>query len=86
MTEPINNMDPGWGVVGSLVDVTPGTTFDPPITWIRCEGAGGTVTVVAARDNESAAKTFTLAAQGELRRVAIRKCTAATATGLIGGR
>jgi len=82
----IGDRDPGWAVVGSLVDVTAGATFDPPITWIRCEGAGGTVTVVAARDADAAAKTFTLAAQGELTKVAIRKCTAATATGLIGGR
>jgi len=82
----VNNHEPGLHIVTRLVAVSAGESYDPPLLWLRCEGAGGTVTVIAAADNDAAAQTFALAAQGELRKVAIRKVTAATATGLIGGR
>lgn len=81
----VNYHEPGVHLVTRLVTVTAGKTFNPPITWVRCEGAGGTITVVAASDQDDAEHTFTLAAQGEIRGVAIRKCVAAVATGLIGG-
>lgn len=81
----VNHHEPGVHLVTHLVTVVAGKVFDPPITWVRCEGAGGTLTVVAASDADDAGQTFTLVAQGELRGVVIRKCLAASATGLIGG-
>lgn len=82
----VNDHEPGLSIITRLVAVSAGESYDPPIWWLRCEGAPGTVTVIAAGDADDATQTFTLAAQGELRGVAIRKVTAATATGLIGGR